>query len=171
MTMLKELIELSRKVLYRWNDAQSKVEQTRIEVAQAYSAKCLHLFDKYHETIEEIFKYSPYSFKIGSPIMWLDGKLTISKDCWGYTFKIPTQYEVCLNDENSALKSLGYQFKAGQCGGTKTGSDGRQAIITEFLVKYMTDEWFEKALAPELKRRMKAKDKETSKLLKEYGLK
>ena len=169
--MFKELIELSRKVWERWNDALSSVEKTRTEVAQAYSAKCLHLFDKYHEIIEEIFKYAPSSFKIGSPIMWLDGKLTISKDCWGYTFKIPTQYEVCLTDENSALKTLGYQFKAGQCGGTKTGSSGHQVIITELLVRYMTDEWFEKALAPELKRRMKAHDKETSKLLREYGLK
>lgn len=169
--MLKELLELSRKVLERWTSAQDTVEKTRVDVAQAYSTKCLHLFDKYHETIEEIFKYAPSSFKIGSPIMWLDCKLTISKDCWGYTFKIPTQYEVCLNDENSALKSLGYQFKAAQFGGTKTGSSGHQVIITELLVRYMTDEWFEKALAPELKRRMKVKDKETSKLLKEYGLK
>lgn len=169
--MLKELLELSGKVLERWASAQSKVVNTCDEVAQAYSAKCLHLFDKYHETIEEIFKYAPSSFKIGSPIMWLDGKLTVSKDCWGYTFKIPTQYEVCLTDANSALKSLGYQFKAAQFGGTKIGSSGHQVIITELLVRYMTDEWFEKALVPELKRRMKVRDKETSKLLKEYGLK
>jgi hypothetical protein len=169
--MLKELLELSRKVLERWNAANTKVADTRFAVAMAYSTKCLHLFEKYHETIEEIFKYSSSSFKIGSPIMWLDGELTIKCHRWEYAFKMSTNYEVVLHDENSSLKTLGYQFKAVQSGGTKSGSSGRQVIITEKIVQHMTDEWFEKALAAELKRRMKAKDEETCKLLREYGLK
>ena len=169
--MLKELLELSVKVLERWNAAQSKVEKTRDEVAQTYSVKCFHLFGKYHETIEEIFKYSPLSFKVGSPIMWLDGELTISYSLLEYSFKMSTQYEVAFHNENDCLKTLGYQFKAVQSGRIKTGSSGRQATITEKIVPHMTDEWFEKALAAELKRRMKDKDEETSKLVKEYGLK
>lgn len=166
--MLKELLELSSKVLERWNAAQSKVADTRFGVAMAYSTKCLHLFEKYHETIEEIFKYSSSSFKIGSPIMWLDGELTIKGFCWEYSFKMSTDYEVVLHDENYSAKN---KFKAVQNGGTKTGSNGRQVIITETIVPYMTDEWFEKGLAAELKRRMKAKGKETGKLLREYRLK
>ena len=169
--MLKALLELSSKVLERWTSAQSKVANTRNEVAKAYSTKCIHLFEKYHKTIEEIFKYSTASFKIGSPIMWLDGELTIKCFCWEYSFKMPTDYEVVLHDENYSVETLGHKFKAAQNGGTKTGSNGRQVILTEMIVKYMTDEWFEKGLATELKRRMKAKDKETSKLLREYGLK
>ena len=168
MTMLKELLELSRKVLERWNAAQDKVANTRVEVANAYSTKCLHLFEKYHETIEEIFKYSSSSFKIGSPIMWLDGELTIKCFCWEYSFNMSTNYEVVLHDEHYSAKN---KFKAVQNGGTKTGSNGRQVIITETIVPYMTDEWFEKGLAAELKRRMKAKGKETGKLLREYRLK
>ena len=166
--MLKELLELSRKVLERWNAANSKVANTRGEVAKAYSTKCLHLFEKYHETIEEIFKYSSSSFTIGSPIMWLDGKLTIKCFCWEYSFNLATNYEVVLHDEHYSTKN---KFKAVQNGGTKSGSNGRQASITETIVQYMTDEWFEKGLAAELKRRMKAKGKETGKLLREYGLK
>ena len=169
--MLKELLELSCKVLERWDAAQSKVANTRVEVAKAYSTKCIHLFEKYHETIEEIFKYSSSSFKIGSPIMWLDGELTLKCFSWEYSFKMSTNYEVVLHDEHYSTNTLGHKFKAVQNGGTKTGSNGRQVIITETIVQYMTDEWFEKALAAELKRRMKAKGKETSKLLREYGLK
>jgi hypothetical protein len=172
--MLKELLELSRKVLERWNAANSKVANTRGEVAKAYSTKCLHLFEKYHESIEEIFKYSSSSFTIGSPIMWLDGELTIECYCWEYAFKMATNYEVVLYDlydEHYSTHTLGNKFKAVQSGGTKSGSSGRQAIITETIVQYMTDEWFEKGLAAELKRRMKAKGKETGKLLREYRLK